>query len=151
MDQIKRTNHCGELRITDVGKEVDLVGWVAKKRNLGSLVFIDLRDRWGIVQITIQSDKVNLIDVRNEYIIGVHVVSYIREKNVGKGFTISDNVDVSIHSNKVVYKFFVTKKNKVNPHYIENCITDYINSNLLMICEVVPFEISVKVTSEAGE
>jgi|GEM_PF-1779745 hypothetical protein len=83
--------------------------------------------------------------------LGQHVVSYIREKNVGKGFTISDNVDVSIHSNEVVYKFFVTKKNKVNPHYIENCITDYINSNLLMICEVVPFEISVKVTSEAGE
>jgi aspartyl-tRNA synthetase, bacterial type len=79
MDQIKRTNHCGELRITDVGKEVDLVGWVAKKRNLGSLVFIDLRDRWGIVQITIQSDKVNLIDVRNEYIIGVHGV--VSKKN----------------------------------------------------------------------
>ena len=83
--------------------------------------------------------------------LGQHVVSYIRETNVNKGFAISDNVDVSIHANHVVYKFFVTKKDKINPKYIENSISDYINSNLLMICEVVPFEISVKITSETGE
>ncbi len=72
MEEYKRTNHCGELRLSDVGKEVDLLGWVAKKRNLGSLVFIDLRDRWGIVQVTVQTDKVTLPDIRNEYVIGVH-------------------------------------------------------------------------------
>jgi len=83
--------------------------------------------------------------------LGQHVVSYIRETNVNKGFSISDNVDVSIHANRVVYKFFVIKKDKINPKYIENSISDYINSNLLMICEVVPFEISVKITSETGE
>src|SRR5574344_1824224 len=72
MEEYKRTNHCGELRLSDVRKEVDLLGWVAKKRNLGSLVFIDLRDRWGIVQVTVQTDKVALPDIRNEYVIGVH-------------------------------------------------------------------------------
>src|SRR5574344_1595130 len=72
MEEYKRTHHCGELRLSDVNKEVDLLGWVAKKRNLGSLVFIDLRDRWGIVQITVQTDKVTLPDIRNEYVIGVH-------------------------------------------------------------------------------
>ncbi len=82
--------------------------------------------------------------------LGQHVVSYIREKN-DKGFKISDNVDVTIRSNRVIYKFYVTKKTSIDAKYIEKSITDYINSNLLMICEVVPFEINVKITSEEGE
>src|SRR5574344_2392723 len=74
MEEYKRTNHCGELRLSDVGKEVDLLGRAAHHSNLGSLVFIDLRDRWGIVQITVQTDKVTLPDIRNEYVISVHGV-----------------------------------------------------------------------------
>ena len=58
----------GELRVSDVGKEVSLVGWVSKKRNLGSLIFIDLRDRTGIVQLTV-NEGVEIPDVRNEYVI----------------------------------------------------------------------------------
>ena len=83
MEEYKRTNHCGELRLTDLNKEVDLLGWVAKKRNLGSLVFIDLRDRWGIVQVTVQTDKVNLPDIRNEYVISVH--GTVCKKNESNG------------------------------------------------------------------
>ena len=44
---MNRTHNNGELRITHVGDNVELIGWVAKKRNLGALVFIDLRDRYG--------------------------------------------------------------------------------------------------------
>ena len=43
---------CGELRISDVDREVVLNGWVAKRRNLGGLIFVDLRDKTGIVQVT---------------------------------------------------------------------------------------------------
>ena len=74
MKEYKRSHHCGELRIEDVGKEVDILGWVAKRRNLGSLLFIDLRDRWGIVQVTIKTDDIEVPDIRNEYVISVHGV-----------------------------------------------------------------------------
>ncbi len=51
-----RTNNCGELRISDVGKEVRLAGFVQKIRNLGKMLFIDLRDEHGITQIVINED-----------------------------------------------------------------------------------------------
>ena len=46
-----RTNYCGDLRKSDVGTAVHLFGWVQKRRDLGGLVFIDMRDRGGIVQV----------------------------------------------------------------------------------------------------
>jgi len=52
-----RTNNCGELKISDVGKTVTLAGWVQKIRNKGFLIWIDLRDRYGITQLIINSEK----------------------------------------------------------------------------------------------
>ena len=49
---LKRTNYCGELRIEDAGKEVTLFGWCQRQRDLGNLIFIDLRDRTGLVQLS---------------------------------------------------------------------------------------------------
>ncbi|MGI6608109.1 MAG: aspartate--tRNA ligase [Erysipelotrichaceae bacterium] len=69
---MERTHVNGELRITDIGKRVSLIGWVAKRRNLGSLVFIDLRDRTGITQILIDENLTEAVrNVRNEYILQV--------------------------------------------------------------------------------
>ena len=51
MTGLKRTNYCGDLRLADVGKEVTVCGWVQRARDLGQLIFIDLRDRTGIVQL----------------------------------------------------------------------------------------------------
>lgn len=67
-----RTHNNGELRLQDVNSEVTLCGWVAKRRNFGALVFIDLRDRYGITQLVFNEDIASQIsDVRNEYVLQV--------------------------------------------------------------------------------
>lgn len=69
---MKRTAHNGELRLSDAGKTVTLVGWVAKRRNFGQLVFIDLRDRSGICQVVFDETMAEAVkDVRSEYILQV--------------------------------------------------------------------------------
>lgn len=72
----KRTHMCGDLRIADVDKGVVLNGWVAKARSLGSLVFVDLRDKTGITQITFNEDVAADIlekakSLRSEFCIGI--------------------------------------------------------------------------------
>lgn len=67
-----RTHNNGELRLQDVNSDVTLCGWVAKRRNFGALVFIDLRDRYGITQLVFNEDLATQIsDVRNEYVLQV--------------------------------------------------------------------------------
>lgn len=73
---LKRTHMCGELRLEEAGKEVVLNGWVAKARSLGGLVFVDIRDKSGITQITFNEDiGEELLEkaksLRSEYVIGV--------------------------------------------------------------------------------
>ena len=71
---MNRTHNNGELRITDVNKIVELKGWVAKKRNLGGLIFIDIRDRYGITQLVIKPENPNYEvanQLKNEYVIQV--------------------------------------------------------------------------------
>ena len=78
--EIKRTNYCGELSLNDLNKTVSVVGWVSKKRNLGSLMFIDLRDRSGIIQVLIKTDSINVPDIRNEYIL--NITGVVNKKDV---------------------------------------------------------------------
>ena len=67
-----RTHNNGELRLQDVNSQVTLCGWVAKRRNFGALVFIDLRDRYGITQLVFNEDiAAQISDVRNEYVLQV--------------------------------------------------------------------------------
>lgn len=71
---LKRTNYCGALRLEDCGKEVTLFGWAQRQRDLGNLIFIDLRDRTGIVQLSF-GDKTGrdifekAQSVRSEYVL----------------------------------------------------------------------------------
>ena len=75
----RRTHYCGTVRESDVGKQVCVMGWVQKQRDLGNLIFIDLRDRTGIVQLAFddKSEK-EIFDkafgIRAEYVLAAHGV-----------------------------------------------------------------------------
>lgn len=81
--KMNRTHNNGELRLQHINEKVTLIGWVAKRRNFGSLVFIDLRDRTGISQLVFDETVANEItSVRNEYILEVSgVVCERKDKN----------------------------------------------------------------------
>ena len=72
---LKRTDYCGSLRAAHEGREVVLCGWVHKTRDMGHLVFIDLRDREGLAQVVFQSDRPELAEeakkLRGEFVVGV--------------------------------------------------------------------------------
>ncbi|GKH52084.1 aspartate--tRNA ligase [Eubacteriales bacterium] len=74
MNGLKRTAYCGELTTAQIGQELVLAGWAAKQRNLGNLIFIDLRDRTGIAQLAFDdsSDRAafeKAASVRSEYVL----------------------------------------------------------------------------------
>ncbi len=122
--EFKRTHMCGSLRIEDLGKEVVLMGWVAKKRNLGSLVFIDLRDKTGISQIVIrEDDKDNYEKARQisaEYVLEVKGKVFERE---------SKNPDIQTGEIEIIAdKINILDKAKTPPIYIKD--DDDVSENL---------------------
>jgi aspartyl-tRNA synthetase len=75
LGQLARTHTCGALRAADVGHDVVLLGWVHRMRDLGSLVFIDVRDRAGYTQVVIEESHAELLDrakrLRSEFVVAV--------------------------------------------------------------------------------
>lgn len=73
---LKRTHRCGELTNNDIGKKVTVMGWTHKRRDFGSLIFVDLRDRAGIIQVVFDSSKQpeafkKAETVRSEYVLAI--------------------------------------------------------------------------------
>ena len=77
LGQMKRTDYCGEITVAEVGKELTVMGWAAKRRDLGGLIFVDLRDRTGIVQVVFDASVATkesfekAENVRSEYVLAV--------------------------------------------------------------------------------
>jgi aspartyl-tRNA synthetase len=76
IDELKRTSDCGALRASDIGKEVVLFGWIARRRDHGSLVFVDLRDRGGVTQIVFDPEvsrdaHATAAALRSEWVVGI--------------------------------------------------------------------------------
>ncbi len=96
----QRTHYCGDLRKSDAGKTVFLAGWVARRRDLGNLIFLDLRDHTGITQVVCSRevsaeahDKAE--EVRGEYVVGVEGEAVLRA---------SDTVNAQIPTGEVEVK-----------------------------------------------
>jgi aspartyl-tRNA synthetase len=94
-----RSHVNGSLRLKDVGQSVTLIGWVQRKRNLGSLLFIDLRDRSGIVQLMIK-DPTKVPDIKNEYLIQIQGV--ISKKAVANPSLATGEIEVEVSNLKVI-------------------------------------------------
>ena len=74
LENLARTHTCGELGIADAGKDVVLLGWVHRIRDLGSLAFIDIRDRHGVTQVVARDNKAlveAVQELRPEYVVAV--------------------------------------------------------------------------------
>jgi aspartyl-tRNA synthetase len=76
MNCLERTHYCGDVRSRDVGHKVILLGWVRRQRDLGSLIFVDVRDRTGISQLVFSDDRdskgfLEAKKLRSEFVIGI--------------------------------------------------------------------------------
>lgn len=114
---LKRTNYCGELRLADSGREVTLFGWCQKQRDLGNLIFIDLRDRTGIVQLSFNNTTDREVfskaqSVRAEYVVAAVGTVCEREsknKEIPTG-------EIEVH----VKEFRILSKSETPPFEIAN-------------------------------
>lgn len=115
---------CGDLRIENVGDSVVLMGWVAKKRNLGSLVFVDLRDKTGITQIVVrEEDSENYERTRGisqEYVL--EVKGKVSERESKNGEIPTGDIEI------IAEKINILDKAKTPPIYIKD--DDDVSENL---------------------
>lgn len=116
MTSIKRTHTCGELRTADTGNEAVLNGWVAKKRDLGGIIFVDIRDRYGITQLKISPEKTDIhsaaSSLGNEFVISARGKVVARE-SINKSIETGDiEIDVD--------ELTILNESEVTPFVIED-------------------------------
>ena len=114
---LKRTHYCGDLRMDNVGQEVILNGWVQKKRNLGGLVFVDLRDIRGISQIIFDADVSKdafekAEKLGSEYVIAVKGI--VRERQSKNPNMATGDIEISATELRVL------SKSQTPPIYIKD-------------------------------
>jgi len=107
LGDFKRTDYCGDLRKKDVGRKVTLLGWVQKRRDLGGLIFVEMRDRQGIVQVVFNPEinskaheKAQLL--RNEYVIGVRGEVVSRPKGTENPRLKTGEIEVWVEELKIL-------------------------------------------------
>jgi aspartyl-tRNA synthetase len=102
LDGRRRSHYCGELRIGDAGAQVVLMGWVQTRRDHGGLIFVDLRDRTGLVQVVFSPDFQKEAfekaeGVRSEYVLCVQGIVRERPEGTANPNLATGQVDVMAH------------------------------------------------------
>lgn len=118
MSKYKRTHMCGEISNSDLDKEVFISGWVQKTRDLGGLLFIDLRDRTGIVQVIFDKEKDALlfdkaVNIRSEYVISIAGIVKKRGGSINKNMKTGE-IEIMATSVEII------NKAETPPIYIED-------------------------------
>ena len=121
MSKLKRSHYCGVLRTGDVGGRVTLTGWVQRRRDHGGLIFVDLRDRTGLVQVVFSPDLhkeafVIAESVRNEYVLAITGAVRIRPEGTANPNLATGEIDV------VADSLVILNQAKTPPFYIEDGI-----------------------------
>jgi aspartyl-tRNA synthetase len=103
----KRTNYCGELRKKDTGHNVTLLGWVQKRRDLGGLIFIEIRDRYGLAQAVFNPEAnreahEKAQSLRSEYVIGVMGEVVLRPEGTANPKLATGEVEVAVKELKIL-------------------------------------------------
>ena len=99
LGNLERTHSCGELRAENIGRQVTLMGWVAKRRDFGELTFIDLRDRAGITQVVFNAEAApdahaKAKELRGEYVVAVKGEVVARDENTRNPKITTGDVEV---------------------------------------------------------
>src|SRR6202795_2680807 len=86
LGNLKRTHYCGDLRAKDAGRDVIVMGWVARRRDLGNLLFLDVRDRFGIVQVVFNKEThpeahAKAEQARSEFVVAIEGKVIQRQKS----------------------------------------------------------------------
>ena len=121
MTGLKRTDYCGNLRIGDVGREVVVAGWVQRQRDLGALIFIDLRDREGIVQLAFDESTAKDVfekasSARSEYVLMAK--GNVRERSAKNTEIPTGEIEIEVTELRIL------NKSETPPfEIIENCQT----------------------------
>jgi aspartyl-tRNA synthetase len=107
MDGFKRTHYCGVLRSADAGKEVSVCGWVQRQRDLGGLIFIDLRDRTGIVQLAFDDKTDRAIfdkafTVRSEFVLAAKGI--VRERSSKNSELPTGDIEIAVTELRILSK-----------------------------------------------
>lgn len=114
-----RTDYCANFTTQDVGKKVRLMGWINKRRDFGSLVFVDLRDRSGIMQVVFDSSKMEsnfdeVDQLRNEYVIAVEGEIVLRDEETVNEKLKTGLIEVSVRNLEIFSRAMTP------PFYIED-------------------------------
>ncbi len=107
MTGLRRTHYCGELRATNIGEEVTVCGWVQRQRDLGQLIFIDLRDRTGIVQLAFDDNTDREIfdkafTARAEFVLCA--VGKVRERSAKSNKIPTGDIEIEVTDLRVLSK-----------------------------------------------